>query len=684
MSTSSPKHTNQLIQESSPYLLQHAHNPVHWQAWNEQAWAQAKQENKLVLISIGYSACHWCHVMEHESFEDEGIAAIMNEHFVCIKVDREERPDVDQVYMTAVQLMSGHGGWPLNCFALPDGRPVYGGTYFQKAQWANVLLNLTDLWKNEADKAYHYAEQLTEGIKQAELVAVKETTAMPDQETLLKSWENWSKRVDGVEGGPNKAPKFPLPNNYLFLLHLGQSDMLALEEKEALNQHIHLTLQKMAFGGIYDQLGGGFARYSTDHLWKVPHFEKMLYDNAQLVSLYAEAYRINKNNLYKEVVYETLAFVKRELCSGEGVFYSALDADSEGEEGKYYVWTKEELKRICGSDFPLVEAYYNINETGFWEHDNYILLREKELDEICVELGLAAPDFKNKIEAVKKKLLEERAKRMRPGLDDKSLTSWNALMIKGFADAYDVFGEQDFLHDAVQCAELIASKLRTKDGGLFHSYKAGKASINGFLEDYCFTIEAFLALYENTFTEKWLLLAGELCEYVCLHFKDAHSGFFYFTSDTDAPLIARKLELSDNVIPASASSMAKCLFRLGHLLGNKAYLEMARHMLMQMQTEIRQYGAGYSNWAQLQLWMSSPFYELAIVGKGVDEMRNAFRKHSLPNVIFAGSSTTSGLGILKDRYKADATVIYVCKDQTCLEPLTDVSRVLQLITTHEV
>jgi uncharacterized protein YyaL (SSP411 family) len=679
MTISTAKHTNLLAQESSPYLLQHAHNPVNWQGWNDTAWAEAKEKNKLVLISIGYSACHWCHVMEHESFEDEQVAKIMNEHFICIKVDREERPDVDQVYMMAVQLMTGQGGWPLNCFATPDGRPVYGGTYFQKAQWMNILLNLADVWKTEPDKVYEYAEKLTEGVQKAELISVKNTEGDPEPDTLINSWVNWSKRVDNQEGGPNKAPKFPLPNNYLFLLHLGQSELLPPEEAKKLNSHLALTLKKMAFGGIYDQIGGGFSRYATDRLWKIPHFEKMLYDNAQLISLYAEGYRLTKDPLYKQIVFETIDFSTRELCSAEGIFYSALDADSEGEEGKFYVWEKEELKTVLGSDFQIFAAFYNINDIGLWEHGNYILLRKSEASVISSQFNIPEEELEQKIRSWKSQLLQIREKRIRPGLDDKSLCSWNALMITACTDAYIVFNETRFLDTAITCAKGLLLKLRRTDGGLYHSYKNGKATVNGFLEDYCFLIEACIGLYESTFNESWLKTAEELCNYVMEHFKDPQSAFFFFTSYLDPALIARKFELSDNVIPASNSSFAKCLFLLGHFLERQDYTALARKMLLHLQAEITQYGAGYSNWGILQLWLNRPFYEVVIVGKDVDEKHQELRQHYLPNLIFAGSKGTSDWPLIRNKYKEGQTLIYVCWNHTCLAPVTEVSEVLQLL-----
>jgi uncharacterized protein YyaL (SSP411 family) len=362
--------TNALINETSPYLLQHAHNPVDWHAWGDDALQMAKNQNKLLLISIGYSACHWCHVMEHESFEDEAVAKVMNRLFVNIKVDREERPDIDQVYMTAVQLMTGRGGWPLNCIALPDGRPLYGGTYFPKAQWLKIIQDVAKLWDTDPEKALEYATELTRSVQQSDLIPALKKEATFNKGMLREIVEEWRPHMDNEEGGPNRSPKFPMPANYQFLLRQAH-----LSNDKKLMNHVHLTLRKMAWGGIYDQIGGGFARYSVDEIWKVPHFEKMLYDNAQLVSLYAEAFQASGNVLYKEVVEQTLAFIAREMTSAEGAFYSALDADSEGEEGKFYVWTEAELTELLGEEFAWVKDYYNINAQGYWEHENFILLR---------------------------------------------------------------------------------------------------------------------------------------------------------------------------------------------------------------------------------------------------------------------------------------------------------------------
>jgi uncharacterized protein YyaL (SSP411 family) len=658
------KHINNLIHESSPYLLQHAHNPVNWHAWGEAALKKAKDENKMILVSVGYSACHWCHVMEHESFEDEMVAKLMNDFFVCIKVDREERPDIDQVYMTAVQLMTGRGGWPLNCFTLFDGRPIYGGTYFPKEKWKEILLNLAELWKNDPEKCFQFANELTEGVKHSEQIVLEDSHEKIEAETLGLSVEQWNTRFDNTEGGPNRAPKFPLPNNYQFLLRYAYHT-----KNELLQKHVLLTLDKMAMGGIYDQIGGGFARYSTDMLWKVPHFEKMLYDNAQLISLYSEAFQLTKKELYKDVVYQTLDFISREMTAANGAFYSALDADSEGEEGKYYVWTENELKKNLGENFSWFADYYSVNSIGLWEHGNYILLRRERDEVIAAKYNLSVEQLREKISTAQALLLSIREKRIRPGLDDKTLTSWNAMMLKGYVDAYDAFGEKEFLLAALKNARFIRDVQWRKDGGLFHSWKNDKSTINGFLEDYGCVIDAFISLYQVAFDEEWLRCAEKLAEYVLKHFSDVSSGMFFFTSDEDPALIARKTEMSDNVCPASNSMMAKNLFYLGHYLGKPEWLQRSEQMLRQVKQEIIGYGGGYSNWMQLQLHFVFPFREVVIVGNSVDKTRAGFRKHYLPNQIFAGSPGPSDLPLIENRFVENKTLIYVCENNTCELPV---------------
>jgi len=664
------KFTNHLINETSPYLLQHAHNPVDWHAWNNETLEKAKRENKLLLISIGYSACHWCHVMEHESFEDEEVAKVMNENFISIKIDREERPDIDQVYMNAVHLMNQRGGWPLNCFALPDGKPFFGGTYFPKQQWLQILSKVSAEYAQNPDKVREYAERLTEGIRQSELISLNTAEPLFKMSELGVLVDTWSKQLDNKEGGGNRAPKFPIPNNYQFLLRYahqtGNSELL---------RHVMLTLNKIAFGGIYDQIGGGFARYSTDAIWKVPHFEKMLYDNAQLVSLYSEAFQLAKDPLYKQVVYETLEFVERELMADIGAFYSALDADSDGEEGKFYVWGKEELKTELGNNYELFSDYFNVNQNGLWE-GNYILLRRKSKEDIAKKHNISIEELDKKIVKSKKHLLKIREKRIRPGLDDKSLTSWNALMINGYVDAYSAFNEAKFLTTALKSANFLITTLRREDGGLLHSYKRGRTTINGYLEDYAFTIEAFLALYEVTFDEKWLHISRELMDYAIVHFLDKSSGMFYFTSDLDPPLVARKMEVNDNVIPASNSSIAKSLFILGHYFYDQKYNNMAIQMLNNVKQYMSSYPSGYSNWGMLMLHLTSEFYEVAVVGKNANEIRQELNASYIPNKLYIGAFKNSELPLLENKFVADKTMIYVCVNRACNLPVTDSKKAL--------
>jgi uncharacterized protein YyaL (SSP411 family) len=668
--TTTHKHTNNLIKETSPYLLQHAHNPVNWHAWGDEALEKAKKENKLLLISIGYSACHWCHVMEHESFENEEVAKIMNDNFICIKVDREERPDIDQIYMNAVQLMTGRGGWPLNCFALPTGEPFYGGTYFQKDQWIQLLNNVTNEYKVSPQKVIEYAQKLTEGIKTSEMLPMVKDNTPFSMDILDAGVARIKKQFDYVEGGGNHAPKFPMPNNYQFLLQY----YYHTKDKEVLDV-VELTLDKMAYGGIYDQIGGGFARYSTDKYWKAPHFEKMLYDNGQMVSLYSEAYQLTKKPLYKHIVYQTLEYIEREMTANNGAFYSALDADSEGEEGKFYVWSKEELESILKDDYELAKEYYNVNSTGKWE-GHYILLRKKDNSKIAKLFNISTEEVEKKIDRINATLLKERAKRIRPGLDDKTLTSWNALMLKGYIDAYNVFGEEKFLKSAIKNANFIVSIQIRKDGGLNHNYKNGVSNLDGYLEDYSFTTEALIALYQATFDEKWLTHSKQLTDYAITHFYDTETGFFFFTSNNAKGLIARKMELSDNVIPASNSSMAKALFLLGEIYYNEGYTQKSKQMLKNIEAQISQYISGYSNWGILMLNNVKPFYEVAISGKKAHTKRQELNDTYIPNKLIIGSIKESKLPLLEMKQVNGKTMIYVCYNKACQKPVENVNEAL--------
>ena len=672
-------HTNALINETSPYLLQHAHNPVNWNAWNTKTLAKAQSENKLILISVGYSACHWCHVMEHESFEDSLVAQTMNTHFVNIKVDREERPDVDQVYMDAVQLMTGSGGWPLNVVALPDGRPIWGGTYFPKGQWTSVLKKIAKIYQDTPEKLITQADNIENGIKSSTLISTSTGAPNFEASTIATAVSNWSSQFDNNFGGLDKAPKFMMPNNYHFLLRYAHQT-----NDKALLDFVNLTLTKMAYGGVYDHVGGGFSRYSVDARWHVPHFEKMLYDNAQLVSLYADAYLLTKNSLYKDVVTETLQFIAKDMTTSEGGFYAAFDADSKNtnnelEEGAFYVWSKAALQQLLNDDFDLFSAYYNINSFGLWEHQNYVLVRKDNDAAIAKRFNLSLDTLNAKKASWKSVLLEARQTRPKPRLDDKVLTAWNGLMLKGYVDAYRVFQNKNFLNAALKNAHFIITKLLRPDGGLNHTYKAGESKINGYLEDYATVIDAFIALYEVTLDPKWLTTAKNLSQYTFKHFHDKESPLFFFTSNTDAALVARKRIYYDNVIPSSNSMMAKNLFKLSHYFDNKAFDTTAAAMLHTLQKEISTYPGSYSNWLDLMLNYTRPFYEIAIVGEEATSKLIELQQSYIPNKLITGSTTESDMPLLENRYNPNATLIYVCVNKACKLPVATVTKALTLL-----
>lgn len=659
--------SNRLKNQSSPYLLQHAENPVDWYPWGEEALEKARTENKLILVSIGYSACHWCHVMEHESFEDSAVAEIMNKNFVCIKIDREVRPDIDQIYMNAVQLMTGSGGWPLNCFCLPDQRPIYGGTYFRKNDWKSLLQNLADFWREKPDEAVTYAVRLTEGINQSEqMIPVKgeRVFTKEDMEAIMLPWK---RTFDLIDGGYNRAPKFPLPNNWQFMLRYA-----FLMKDDAAHVAVRITLQKMAFGGIYDQIGGGFARYSVDGKWHVPHFEKMLYDNAQLVSLYSEAYQYTPDPIYRNVVYESLEFVERELTSPEHGFYSALDADSEGVEGKFYTFTKEEVRVILKEEADLFCIYYQISDDGNWEEEGTnILMRNLEDSELASRLGINEKELAVKISESKKKLLEARAIRVRPALDNKILASWNGMMLKAYTDAYRVFGDTEFLRKAKLSAAFIQNKLMSGDEiiRVYNSNNSSEEWSGAFLDDYAFVIDGLIGLYEASFEESYLYKAKQLADYTLSGFHDPESGMFFYTPQSAEQLIARKQEIMDNVIPSSNSVMAGNLHKLGHFFDQQHYLDVSLAMLRNVHPHIKSYGSAYSNWANLLLNHVFGLYEIAITGIDADEKRREMEKYYIPNKILLGGSSGT-LPLLTEKLAAE-TKIYVCRNKTCLLPVTE-------------
>lgn len=662
--------TNELNKETSPYLLQHANNPVHWKAWNQKALANAKEQNKLIIVSVGYSACHWCHVMEHETFEDFEAAEIMNKNFISIKVDREERPDIDAVYMKAVQIMTGRGGWPMNVVCLPDGRPVWGGTYFRKNEWMNTLEQLQELYQSDPEKMIDYAEKLHQGINSISLIEQNDNQELFDDTALEKLLEKWKKSFDWEFGGYARAPKFMMPNNYSFLLRYAYQ-----KKDEKLLEFVNLTLTKMAYGGLFDTVDGGFSRYSVDMKWHVPHFEKMLYDNGQLISLYSDAYKLTKNPLYKEVIIKTLRFVSKELTHENGGFYSALDADSLNnenhlEEGAFYVWKKEELKNLLGDDFELFRIIFNINGFGYWEEENYVLIQSKSLEEIASENNMEFTELVAKKRNWEKTLYQEREKRNKPRLDDKCLTSWNALMLKGFVDAYKALGIKEYLDIALKNANFIIGNLWTLEGNLLHNHKEGKNTINGYLEDYCFVIEAFIALYEITLDEKWLQNSKQLTDYCFDHFYDSKNNFFAFTSNLDEELITKHYELEDNVIAASNSVMANNLFKLHIYFDNSYYEDCVQKMLSHLLPSI-DYPSAFANWLHVFLNFAPENRELAICGEKALEYAIQIQSEYLPNIVIAGSKNTSSLPFLKDRHEEKKTLFYLCQNKTCDIPKTD-------------
>ena len=668
------KFVNKLVNETSPYLLQHANNPVNWYPWRNVALDKAKAENKLIIISIGYAACHWCHVMEHESFEDTSVAQVMNDFYVSIKVDREERPDIDQIYMDAAYLITGRGGWPLNIIALPDGKPVYAGTYFRKDDWMKILYYFKDLYQKEPETLKQQANKLTDPLNSVKIPNLSDTDSVFTKDEIKKAYEGIINIIDFENGGTRGAPKFPMPDIYQFLLQY----YFHSKENNALRA-VTITLDKIANGGIYDHIGGGFARYSTDNIWKVPHFEKMLYDNAQLVSLYSNGYKVTGNDHYKRVVYETLEFIKRELTDEGGGFYSSLDADSEGEEGRYYVWEKQEIDKLLGANSDLFCEYFNFSETGNWEGKNIPFITTGKA-QILKKYKLSEDEFDKIISKLKKALFEKRNKSIRPGLDDKILTSWNALMIKGYVDAYNTFGESDFLKTAISNGEFLLNKLIKKDGRLDRNYKNGKSTINAFLDDYAYSIEAFVSLYESTFDEKWIYSAKKLADYVIQHFADEESGMFFFTSDFDDPLITRKIDFSDNVTPSSNSSLAAGLLKLSKYFYTEVYEEATSKMIKIMKDPALKNPVFNAYWLVVASHQVYPYYEVGIIGQDSNEKRILISKEYLPNIALFGTETNGTLMILKDRFVEGKTLIYVCENRVCQLPVEQLSEALnQLI-----
>ncbi|WP_373073846.1 thioredoxin domain-containing protein [Zeaxanthinibacter enoshimensis] len=674
------KYTNALAGEDSPYLKQHAHNPVDWVPWSGDLERSAEKEGKLLLVSIGYAACHWCHVMEHQCFEDEEVARVMNKYFISVKVDREERPDIDHIYMDALQMMTGSGGWPLNVVALPDGRPFWGATFVKKDDWIKVLQQLATLYREDPEKIREYADKLARGLKEINLVSRNTNEELLSQPDLEEIMARWKKGLDLEMGGNNRAPKFMMPVNLNFLLHYAHS-----KGDPELLEYVHNTLTKMAYGGLYDQLGGGFSRYSVDVKWHVPHFEKMLYDNGQMISLYSRAYAQRRDPLYREVVEETITFVRRELMHPGGGFYASLDADSIDDngiltEGAFYTWSKEELKDQLGKEYDLFADYYNLNDYGYWEDGRYVLIRNSDKASIAERWKISESELNNRIQYWKQQLLPLREQRPRPRLDDKLLTSWNALMLKGLLDAFRYLENSEYLDLARINIKFIEEKLLNPDYSLKHAYSKKGRTIPGYLEDYATLADALITFYELTFEEKWLSMARKLTDRTITHFADEESGLFFFTSDEEEVLIRRTLEVTDNVIPASNSIMAHNLFRLSRYFPSSGYEAMAKTMLINIHPQFENYAPSHANWMQLLLFFSEPYFEIAVVGDDYEQRARELRKEFIPNCSLAGTRDKSEIPLLRERHTPGKTLIYICRNNSCQLPVTSAAEALDQIT----
>jgi uncharacterized protein YyaL (SSP411 family) len=649
---------NQLINETSPYLLQHAHNPVDWYAWGPEALDRAAKEEKPILLSIGYSACHWCHVMEHESFEDSSIAEIMNRYFVNIKVDREERPDLDQIYMTAVQMMTGSGGWPMTVFLLPTGEPIFGGTYFPpddrygRPGFRRVLETIAEAYRTRRAELVENAKGFREHLNRQ--VSRKDQRETIDSSLLEIAYRAIASRFDPREGGFGGAPKFPPSMSIDFLLRYHHRT----RDEHALHMAT-LTLDKMAHGGMYDQVGGGFHRYSTDDHWLVPHFEKMLYDNALLAHVYVDAYRATGDRLYKRIAEETLDFVVREMRDPNGAFYSTQDADSEGVEGKFYVWRLDEFRNVLGEDAELLANYFDVTEHGNWEETN-ILHVTHEVDE----------NVHAKIQAAKKKLYEAREKRVRPGRDEKVLTDWNGLMLRAFAEAAMYLGRDDYRAVAETNADFIMSTVW--DGNrLLHSYKDGRARFNGYLDDYANLVDGLFALYELTFDYKWLDAAIRIADRMADQFWDADGGF-YFTGKDHESLLTRTKDFFDNATPSGNSVGADVLLRMAAVTNRQDYRRKAEEIFLTAAGLLKQYASGFGRMLGALDFYIGPSKEIALIGSP-QPFVSVLRNHYMPRAVIA-AGTDERIALLRDRPKVNGQpTAYICENFTCKQPVTDIA-----------
>lgn len=681
--------SNHLIHETSPYLLQHAHNPVNWYPWNEEALQKARDEDKPILISIGYSACHWCHVMERESFEKAETAAFMNEHFINIKVDREERPDLDHIYMDAVQAMTGSGGWPLNVFLTPDSRPFYGGTYFppvkafNRSSWMEVLSGVQKAWTERREEIMEQAGKLTDHLHRSNSFGITAPAEnFIDQAGVETLFDNLMKNADQEWGGFGKAPKFPQTFSIGFLLQY-----YFFTGSEAALAQVRRSLDGMLAGGIYDQAGGGLARYSTDEEWKVPHFEKMLYDNALFITVLADAWRVTKNPAYEKAIRATIAFLKREMMDDGGVFYAALDADSEGEEGRYYIWTKAEIEALLGEEASLFCEFFDVTEEGNlpgeqpgWEDSN-ILRKLNDSAAFCRGKGIDQVVFEQQMDTCLERLLNKRQQRQAPGLDDKILLGWNALMVTALCKAAGALGEREYSDMAARCfQELIARFSPNGLPKLHHTWKEGEARYPAFLDDYACLVQAALSLQEISSATHYLRIAETLTDHVFQRFSDAETGWFFYTSDEQRDLVLRKKEVYDGATPSGNSVMVGNLLTLSVLLGRPEWGERGRQLLSSLAPAVLKYPGSFGVWAGSLLRHFYGLKEVVIAGTGYGALRDELLKSFIPSMILQCSDVEEeGFPLLQGKDFENTRLAYVCRDYSCLRPVSDLPELLELL-----
>jgi len=669
------KFTNKLINESSPYLLQHAHNPVNWFGWCEEAFEKARKEDKPVLVSIGYSACHWCHVMERESFENEATAAFMNEHFVNIKVDLEERPDVDQIYMTFVQMTNGNGGYPLNVFLTPDKIPFFGGTYFppedrfRMPSFQKVLAAIVESWQTRRDELMNSANEVLVEIRRVSNVEISSDELNLEQ--LNAAFDDFVKYFDKKNGGFGNTPKFPPPMSLEFLLRYWKRT-----GNETALEMVKKTCDEMANGGIYDQLGGGFHRYSTDAKWLVPHFEKMIYDNAQLARIYLHLFCATKDEFYKRIAVETLEYVKREMLDERGGFYTAQDADSEGVEGKFFVWALSEIKEIIGAENARIfNIYYDVSEEGNFEERNILNVNYKTA-EIATALKISEEELAEILKTSKKLLFEEREKRIKPFRDDKVLTAWNGLMLATFAEAGAVFQSDEYLQIAKKNADFILENMQS-DGFLLRSWKDGSAKLNAYLEDYANFTDGLTELFQVSGEVKYLIEAKRLADLMIAEFWDETSGGFYFTANSHEDLLLRSKDFYDNATPSGNSVAADVLLKLARITGNAKYEQIAETILRLVSPQVRRYPNGFGRVLSTLEFYLNPTQEIVIFGKKGNEFEIEVWKNYLPNKVVVLAETDENAAIiplLENRKAIDGKpTAYVCENFVCQKPITEIS-----------